>query len=249
MRFKGRSSSKIYCLQLEVDVDVGGYVVRQAAAVLLLQHPQEDVRGHMLEQPQVLVELLVDDAQQRLRPVGLFIGEHRALDHVPQKIGVFLGQGGDLPPAQALYVELDALVGVVEHLFYPGDDPDLVQVVPHRLVLRQVHLGHQEDQPVLGDGLGHGQHRFFPGHLELQHHPGEEYQAPHGQHRQHQVGLQFPAIFCKHVLPSFLTAGRPGERHPHKSERLGPAACRLQPFRWCALFMIRNLSGPAASAV
>ena len=147
--------------------------------------------------------------------------EHRALDHVPQKIGVLLGQGGDLPPAQALHVELDALVGVVEHLFHPGDDSDLVQVVPHRLVLRQVHLGHQEDQPVLGDGLGHGQHRFFPGHLELQHHPGEEYQAPHGQHRQHQVGLQFPAIFCKHVLPSFLTAGRPGERHPHKSGKTG----------------------------
>ena len=141
----------------------------------------------MLEQPQVLVKLLMDDAQEGLGPVGLFIGEHRALGDVPQQVGLLRQQGVDLPPAQAFHVEFDPVLGVVHHLLDPGDDADLVKVLPCGLVLRQVHLGHQEDEPVPGEGFGDGPHGLLPGHLELQHHAGEEHQSPHGQHRQGHV--------------------------------------------------------------
>ena len=153
----------------------------------------------MLKQPQVLVKLLVDNPQQRLGAVGGLIGEHRALGHVAQQIGLLPQQGVDFPAADALHMELYPLLGVVHHLGNPGDDACLVQILAPGLLLRKVYLGHQENKPVLGKGLGHSQDGFFPGHIELQHHAGEKYQAPHRQNRQDKIVLYLGIFICNNL--------------------------------------------------
>ncbi len=95
----------------------------------------------MLEQAQVFVKTLVDNADEGFRLVGLFIGEHRAFYNVSQQIRLFLHKGGDFAPAQPLYMKLCPFFRVVYHLFDAGNDAYPVQVIPYWLSILHMHLG------------------------------------------------------------------------------------------------------------
>ena len=95
-------------------------------------------------------------------------------------------------------MELHTLLGVVHHLAIRAMTPVLYRSSPG-LLLRKVYLGHQENQPVLGKGLGHSQDGLFPGHIELQHHAGEKYQAPHRQNRQDKIVLYLGIFICNNL--------------------------------------------------
>ena len=224
-------------LPLEVDGEVGRDVVGKPAAVLFLEHSQEHIRGNMFEQPEIFVEFLVDDPQQRLRAVGRLIREHGTLGDVPQQVGFFLQKGVDLPSADALHVDLNPFLRVLHHLLHPADDPDLIQVVSGRFFLGKVDLGDEKDQPVFGKGFRHRQHGFLAGNVELQHHARKKHQATHCQHRQDQIVLDLGIFVCKnlHVCT------------PKYQQKAGAGASAFLSVELCS-FTKRNPCGPGVWA-
>ena len=103
----------------------------------------------MLEQPQILVKFFMDNAQQSLRTVRGFIGQHRAFGNPPQQERFLLQKCADLSAAGTLYMEFYALLRVMHHLLDTGNDTGLVQIITGGFLIREVCLGDQEDQPVL----------------------------------------------------------------------------------------------------
>ncbi len=171
-------------LFLIVQLDVAGDIFRKIKGILRIHHVQDQLPRHFGNQVAVLTEEVLGRPHQRpavgtagdAQPGGVIL-------HNAGKEGLGLGDGEEAGPVlsfhqhpEGLRLDADDLTGLRHH-------PHLIKLLLSRIIGRKVLLGHQEDFPVAVDGLVEGQHRFFPPHVKVENHIGEEHQPPKSQHR------------------------------------------------------------------
>ncbi len=171
-------------LDVIIDVDVGGDVLRKVEGVGGIHHAEHQFLGHLGGQVAVVPEQVLGRPHQgvALGPVG-HPGPGGVVHHQPGQEGLLLGDGHQLGPVLALHQHPQRLRLDPDDLADLRHHPHLVQLGLVRVVVLEVPLGHQEYLAAAADGLVQGHHRLFPPHVEVEYHVGEQNQPPQGQHR------------------------------------------------------------------
>ena len=154
-------------LLFEIERNVRGNEIRELAAVLLLHHAEQNIRRHMAEPADILLEFLLRDAAERLGLIARAEIRLRARQHRPRKERFLLHDRHDLGTRNALHMQLDALVRGVDDLLDFCDHADFIEVVRRRLVFREVRLRDDEDFTACVQRGLNGQHRFLSADVKL----------------------------------------------------------------------------------
>ena len=151
----------------------------------------EQLRGDLAAELDVLLELLVHRAAQRLGLAAAGLGAR--LDRLgPRREVVVLEPDADEAHAlEPLDEDLHGVVRELEHLQDLGAHADVVEVLRQRVVDRGAPLRGQEDLLVGGHGALDRGDRLFAAHEERHHHVREDHDVAQRQQRQ---GAGAPAV-------------------------------------------------------
>ena len=170
---------------LELEVQVGGHQVGQAAGVVEVARDDQHLLGEGLAQGHGLFQGLLDAAQQGVPfQVGRLQlrfdqGFHPGLEEV-----LGLGEVLHADPLEALHQGSNAAVRQLQHAHDQGRRAHLVEVFGSGVVDLRLLLGKQQDHPVLHQGRVHGPDGLLPADAEGQDHVGVDDHITQGQHRQ-----------------------------------------------------------------
>ena len=154
-------------LLLEIERDIRRDEIRELPAVLLLHHTEQDIRRHMAEPADVLLEFFLRDAAQRFGLVACAEIRLRTGQDGARQKRLLLHDRHDLRAGDALDMQLDTLVCGVHNLLDLRDDADFIEVFRRRLVFGEIRLRDDEDLPAgVQRGL-YGQHGLFAADVKL----------------------------------------------------------------------------------
>ena len=177
---------------LQLEVQVGGHQVRQAARVVEVAGDDQDLLGQGLAQGHGLFQGLLDAAQEgvllQVRGLQLRLsqGLHPGLEEV-----LGLGEVLHPHPLKTLHQGPDATVRQLQDPHDQGGGAHLVEVRGLGVVHLHLLLREQQDHAVLHQGGVHGPDGLLPADAEGEDHIGVHHHVTEGQYRQlfRQLGL------------------------------------------------------------
>ena len=165
------------------DIQMRGDAVRQFTGILNAWQGRERLRGYLLVELDVGLELLGDGPGQ-----GLDLGRRRSVlghqgDFAGKPFG-FIDKTDDPGPATALHKHLNRAIGQAQQLQDRGDDADIVDALCAGVVIILVLLGGEQDLPRLGlHRLLKGPDGLVPAHEQRDRLMRKDDDVPQGEDR------------------------------------------------------------------
>ena len=169
----------------DLEAEIGGDHVGQAARILQIFDDDHDVRNQHLAEADDPFDLLLHGSHDGFAleggARGLGFGDFLDPDGI---IGIGLDVSGDLGLGEALHQNLDPLVGQLQHPHDDADGADRVDVVRRGVLDVEGLLRREEDHPVARERRLDGLDRHLAADEQRQHHVRKHDDVAHRQQRQ-----------------------------------------------------------------